>query len=45
VSSRVRTLYFTISLTIQGTANPPIPLNKQRDIVERVAEQVAGNLD
>jgi len=45
VSSRVRTLYFTISLTIRGTANPTIPLNKQRDIVERAAEQVAGNLD
>ena len=44
VSSRVRTLYFTVSLKIQGTANPGIPLNKQRDIVERAAEQVAGNL-
>ncbi len=44
VSSRVRTLYFTVSLKIQGTANPGIPLNKQRDIVERAAEQVAGYL-
>jgi hypothetical protein len=44
VSSRVRTLYFTVSLKIQGTANPGIPLSKQRDIVERAAEQVAGNL-
>jgi len=44
VSSRVRTLYFTVSLKIQGAANPGIPLNKQRDIVERAAEQVAGNL-
>jgi hypothetical protein len=44
VSSRVRRLYFTVSLKIQGVANPGIPLNKQRDIVERAAEQVAGNL-
>jgi hypothetical protein len=44
VSSRVRRLYFTVSLKIQGAANPGIPLNKQRDIVERAAEQVAGNL-
>jgi len=44
VSSRVRTLYFTVSLKIQGATNPGIPLNKQRDMVERAAEQVAGNL-
>jgi hypothetical protein len=44
VSSRVRRLYFTVSLKIQGAANLGIPLNKQRDIVERAAEQVAGNL-
>jgi hypothetical protein len=44
VTSRVRTLYFTITLTTQGTANPGIPLDKQKDIVERAAEQVAGNL-
>jgi hypothetical protein len=45
VSSRVRTLYFTVSLTVRGTTLPPTPLDKQRDIVERAAEQVAGNLD
>ena len=45
VSSRVRTLYFTVSLTTQGTPNPTLPLNKPKDIVERAAEQVAGNLD
>jgi hypothetical protein len=45
VSSRVRTLYFTVSLTIRGTTNPILPLNKPKDIVERAAEQVAGNLD
>jgi hypothetical protein len=45
VSGRVRTLYFTISLTTQGTSNPTLPLNKPKDIVERAAEQVAGNLD
>jgi len=45
ISSRVRTLYFTVSLTIQGTASPLIPLATQKDIVERSAEQVAGNLD
>jgi hypothetical protein len=45
ISSRVRTLYFTVTLTIQGTASPAIPLAKQRDIVERSAEQAAGNLD
>jgi len=44
VSSRVRRLYFTVSLKIQGAANPGISHNKQRDIVERAAEQVAGNL-
>jgi hypothetical protein len=44
VSSRVRRLYFTVSLKIQGAANPGIPPSKQRDIVERAAEQVAGNL-
>src|SRR5271170_907261 len=44
VSSRVRILYPTVSLKVQGTANPLIPPNKQRDIVERAAEQVAGNL-
>ena len=44
VSSRVRRLYFTVSLKIQRAANPGIPLSKQRDIVERAAEQVAGNL-
>ena len=44
VTSRVRTLYFTISLTTQGTATPTIPVSKQKDIVERAAEQVAGNL-
>src|SRR3984885_2424231 len=45
INSRVRTLYFTISLTIKGTASPTIPLDKQKDIVERAAEQIAGNLD
>jgi hypothetical protein len=45
VSSRVRTLYFTVNLTIRGTTTSPTPLDKQRDIVERAAEQVAGNLD
>jgi hypothetical protein len=45
LSSRVRTLYFTVSLTIRGTTLPPTPLDKQRDIVERAAEQIAGNLD
>jgi hypothetical protein len=45
VSSRVRTLYFTVSLTSRGMANPASPLDKQKDIVERAAEQVAGNLD
>jgi hypothetical protein len=44
VTSRVRTLYFTITLTTQGAANPGVPLDKQKDIVERAAEQVAGNL-
>lgn len=45
VSSRVRTQYFTISLATHRTSNQPIPLNNQKDIVERAAEQVAGNLD
>jgi hypothetical protein len=44
ITSRVRTLYFTITLTTQGTAAPALPLPKQKDIVERAAEQVAGNL-
>jgi hypothetical protein len=45
ISSRVRMLYFTVSLTTQGSPNPTLPLNKPKDIVERAAEQVAGNLD
>jgi hypothetical protein len=45
VSSRVRTLYFTVSLTLRGTTLSPTPLDKQREIVEQAAEQVAGNLD
>jgi hypothetical protein len=44
VTSRVRTLYFTVSLTTQGTVKPGIPLDNQKDIVQRAAEQVAGNL-
>jgi hypothetical protein len=45
VSSRVRTLYFTVRLTSRGPSNPTSPLDNQKDIVERAAEQVAGNLD
>lgn len=44
ITSRVRTLYFTVSLTTQGTANSATLLPRQKDIVERAAEQVAGNL-
>ena len=44
ISSRVRTLYFTVSLTTKGTATPTSLVSKQKDIVERAAEQVAGNL-
>jgi hypothetical protein len=45
ISSRVRTLYFTVSLTSRGPSKPTSPLDNQKDIVERAAEQVAGNLD
>lgn len=45
VSSRVRGLFLTISFTILGPASPSLPLDKQRDIAQRAAEQVAGNLD
>jgi hypothetical protein len=44
VSFRVRDLYSTISLTIRGTRTPDIPPDKQRDALEQITEQVAGNL-
>jgi hypothetical protein len=42
VSSRVRTLYFTTGLRINR--KPGMSLDKQREIVERAAEHVAGSL-
>jgi len=45
VNGRVRTLYFTVSLTFDGAASPSVPVSRQREIVERAAEQVAGSLD
>jgi hypothetical protein len=44
ISFRVRDVYSAVSLTIRGTKNPDIPPDKQKDIVEQMTEQVAGNL-
>ncbi len=45
ISSRVRSTYFTVTLTLLGQNAKAISLAKQNDLVERAAEQVAGNLN
>jgi hypothetical protein len=44
VTARVRTLYFTIRLTIGSTQSPPVSAAERQTIVQRIAEQVAGSL-
>jgi hypothetical protein len=45
VNSRVRNMYFTVSLTIRGTSTSVMSPGKRQDVVQQVAEQVAGNLN
>jgi len=44
VNSRVRTTYFTVSLKIRGPSASAMSPAKQQDLLQQVAEQVAGNL-
>jgi hypothetical protein len=44
LTARVRTIYFTIRLTLSATQSPAISAPDRQTIVERTAEQVAGNL-
>ena len=44
VESRVRSLYFTTSLTLQQTPTNAKALQEQDEAIERIAEEVAGNL-
>lgn len=44
VSSRVRDVYMTVTLTVRGEKTPAKSTDRQGDLLEQVAEQVAGNL-
>jgi len=44
ISSRVRDLHFTVTLTTNGQRNPGKADDPQNDALEQIAEQVAGNL-
>jgi hypothetical protein len=44
ISSRVRDVHFTVTLTTRSPKTPPKPDDPQNDALEQVAEQVAGNL-
>jgi hypothetical protein len=44
ISSRVRDLHFTVTLTTRGQKNPGKTDDPQNDAVEQIAELVAGNL-
>jgi hypothetical protein len=43
ISSRVRDLYFTVTLASRGQKNSP-KADVQNDAPEQIAEQVAGSL-
>jgi hypothetical protein len=43
-SSRVRDLHFTVTLTSRGRKSPAKSSESQQDVLEQVAEQVAGSL-
>jgi hypothetical protein len=44
ISSRVRDLHFTATLTTHAQKTPPKAEDPQNDALEQIAEQVAGNL-
>lgn len=44
VSSQVRDLHFTVTLTYRRQENLTKPAEAQEDILEQIAEQIAGNL-
>jgi hypothetical protein len=44
ISSRVRDLHFTATLTTHGQKSSAKPADPQDDALEQIAEQVAGNL-
>lgn len=44
VSSRVRDVHMTVTLTTYGEKIPAETSDRQRDILEQIAEQVAGSL-
>jgi hypothetical protein len=44
VSSRVRDLHFTVTLTTREQKSQAKPADLQDDALEQIAEQVAGNL-
>jgi hypothetical protein len=44
VSSRVRDVYMTVALTTRGEKAPAKTPDGQGDVLEQIAEQVAGNL-
>jgi len=44
ISSRVRDLHFTVTLTTRARKSPSNPADPQNDVLEQIAEQVAGNL-
>jgi hypothetical protein len=44
ISSRVRDLHFTVTLISRGQKGHAKPDDPQSDVLEQVAEQVAGNL-
>jgi hypothetical protein len=44
ISSRVRDLHFTVTLTARGRKTTTKPADPHDDALEQIAEQVAGNL-
>jgi hypothetical protein len=44
VSGRVRELHFTVTLTSSGQKNPVKVSDVQEDVLQQIAEQIAGNL-
>lgn len=44
ISSRVREVYFTVTVTTHSQKTPAKPDDPQNDALEQIAEQVAGNL-
>ena len=44
ISSRVRDLHFTVTLTTRSQKGSAKPVDPQNDTLEQIAEQIAGNL-